>query len=139
MTGPNMWQELRRELECSQRSQAWRNAGCWALDSAERHLGSNWLARHVDGGHPIPGMFLHPASDLEALSHLLELGLRLELLQNLDGYIAVRKMLRRDLDAQAWHPVIQLEIASLAQRASVRCCLEHSGGRPGDAARLQPG
>ena len=133
MTGPNMWQQLSRELERSPRSQAWRNAGCWALDSAERHLGSNWLARHADSGQPVPGMFLHPGSDLEALSHLLELSLRLELLQNLDGYIAVRKMLRRDLDAQAWrHPVIQLEVASLAQCAGVRCCLEHSGGRPAD-------
>ena len=121
MAGPNMWRQLRQELERSPRSQAWRNAGCWALDSAERHLGSNWLARHAEGGRPVPGMFLHPGSDLAALSHLLELGLRLELLQDVDGYVAVRKMLRRDLDAQAWrHPVIQLEVASLAQRAGVR-------------------
>jgi hypothetical protein len=78
-------------------------------------------------------MFLHPGSDLEALSHLLELGLRLELLKDLDGYVAVRKMLRRDLDAQAWrHPVIQLEVASLAQRVGLHCCLEHSQGRPAD-------
>jgi hypothetical protein len=133
MAGPNMWQQLRQELERSLRSQAWRNAGCWALDSAERHLGSNWLARHAEGGRPIPGMFLHPGSDLEALSHLLELGLRLELLRDVDGYVAVRKMLRRDLDAQAWrHPVIQLEVASLAQRAGVRCFLEHSRDRPAD-------
>ena len=53
--------------------------------------------------------------------------------EDLDGYVAVRKMLRRNLDAQAWrHPVIQLEVASLAQRAGVRCCLEHSQGRPAD-------
>ena len=128
--GLNMWQRLRGELERSLRSQAWRDAGCWALDSAERHLGRNWLARHAEGGQPVPGMFLHPGSDLEALSHLLELGLRLELLQNLDGYGAVRRMLKRDLDAQAWrHPLIQLEVASLAQRAGVRCCLEHGQGR----------
>jgi hypothetical protein len=131
ITGLSAWQQLRRELEHSPRSQAWRNAGCWALDSAERHLGSNWLARHADSGRPVPGMFLHPGSDLEALSHLLELGLLLELLKDLDGYVAVRKMLRRDLDAQAWrHPVIQLEVASLAQRVGMRCCLEHSQGRP---------
>jgi hypothetical protein len=124
ITGMSAWQQLRRELEHSPRSQAWRIAGCWALDSAERHLGSNWLARHAGSGRPVPGMFLHPGSDLEALSHLLELGLRLELLKDLDGYVAVRKMLRRDLDVQAWrHPVIQLEVASLAQRVGVRCCL----------------
>jgi hypothetical protein len=64
ITGMSAWQQLRRELEHSPRSQAWRIAGCWALDSAERHLGSNWLARHAGSGRPVPGMFLHPGSDL---------------------------------------------------------------------------
>ncbi len=137
-----MWQHLRATLERTSRSRAWRDAGCWALDAAERHLGSNWLTRHAVAGQPVPDMFIHPGSDLEALSHLLELSLRLELLQDAEGFGAVRRMLRRDLDAQAWrHPLIQLEVASLAHRAGIRCCLEHSHasqGRPADIV-LGPG
>jgi hypothetical protein len=130
VTGPSTWQGLHARMERSTRSQAWRDAGCWALSSAEHHLGRDWLARHA-GGQPVPAEFVDAGRDLEAFSHLLELGLRLELLKNVDGFGGVRRMLKRDLRPEAWrHPLVQLEVASLAQRAGLQCHLERGRSGP---------
>lgn len=136
-SGLDMWQDLRAQMAGSSRSRAWREAGCWALDKAEHHLGRSWLAMHDERGWPIPAQFTRSADDLEAFSHLLELGLRLELLQKTSGFFSVRKMLKTDLRPTAWsHPLIQMEVAALAQRLGLRCSVERrqsgSSGSPAD-------
>ena len=67
---------------------------------------------------------------MEAFSHLLEFGLRLELLQGVAGFARVRRTLKTDVRDQARrHALMQLEIASLATRAGLRVQLERSASK----------
>lgn len=73
--GPVDWPALQRRMDQGPRSLAWRQAGRWALSSVERHLGQDWLAKHAKRGLPLPAELTRAGSDVEALSHLLDLGL----------------------------------------------------------------
>lgn len=134
--GPVDWPALQRRMDQSPRSLAWREAGRWALSSVERHLGRGWLAKYAERGQPIPAELTEAGSDVEALSHLLDLGLRLELLQNVAGTGQVRNTLKTDLRAEVRrHALVQLEVAALAQRAGLHVHLERKAagtGRPSD-------
>jgi hypothetical protein len=77
----------------------------------------------------VPAEFTQSGSDLEAFSHLLEFGLRMNLAQDMDGFASVRRTLKSDLRDAAWrHCLVQLEVASLARRLGVECCLEKGRG-----------
>jgi hypothetical protein len=134
--GPVDWPALQRRMDQGPRSSAWRQAGRWALSSVERHLGQDWLAKHAKRGLPLPAEFTRAGSDVEALSHLLDLALRLELLRDVAGAGQVRNALRTDLRAEARrHALVQLEVAALAQRAGLHVRLERKAvgtGRPSD-------
>lgn len=137
---PVDWEYLRQRIERSARSQTWRDVGCWALDSVRRQLGEDWPAKHLEHGLPLPAELVDAGSNMEAFSHLLEFGLRLELLQDVAGFARIRRTLKTDIRDQARrHALIQLEIASFAIRAGLRVQLEHSGSKVGGPADIVVG
>ena len=140
VTAPVDWATLRQRIERSARSQTWRDVGCWALDSVRRQLGEDWPTTHLERGLPLPTELVDAGSNMEAFSHLLEFGLRLELLQDVAGFGRIRRTLKTDIRDQARrHALIQLEVASLASRAGLRVQLERSGSELGGPADVVVG
>jgi hypothetical protein len=123
---PVDWSDLKQRIERSPRSKTWREVGCWALDAVQRQLGQDWLEKFRSLGLSLPAELTDAGSDMAAFSHLLELGLRLELLQNVDGFARIRRVLKNDIrDEARRHALVQLEVASLASRVGLPVQLEH--------------
>jgi hypothetical protein len=132
------WAALRAAMERAGRTKAWIDAGIWALQTLEVHLGRAWpgeVARKTPNGRP--SELAIAAHHAVAYSQLLELALRLELLRDVEGSAKVRRAIATDpRPTLLMHVRIQLEVAALVLKAHGPPKLEPSltGQRPADIA-----
>jgi hypothetical protein len=121
-----------------ERPDAWIPTGRWVLDTLETILGSGWpsvvQAKAPDGGAPA---LAYGSTHTVAYAELLELAVRLTLIDGLPGHAKLRAALASDPrpDVLA-HTRTQLEVATLALRAGHDLVLEPSTGnrRPADVS-----
>jgi hypothetical protein len=133
------WEMLRTMMASpTGRSDAWRQAGQWALTVLEERLGGDWPARvqrkSPDGGAP---ELARAAGYVVAYAQVLEWALRLELLDGCDGYAKARKAIANDPRPELLaHSRVQLEVAALALKSGSKPTLEPlwPHGRPADVA-----
>ena len=135
---PLSWEVLHSMMANATWSEAWRETGSWAFGVLEKHLGSDWpaavAAKSPTGGAP---QLVWAVGHVAAYAQVLELALRLELLQGVEGYAKVRRTLRNDpRPPQLVHSEIQLEAAGLALKSGITPQLEPTSrhGRPADVA-----
>ena len=133
------WEILRTMMASPNgRSDAWREAGRWALTVLEKRLGADWPAnvrrKSSNGGAP---ELAFAAGHVVAYAQVLEWALRLELLDGCDGYAKARKAIANDpRPEQLAHSRVQLEVAALALKSGTKPMLEPPSrhGRPADIA-----
>jgi hypothetical protein len=109
---PLSWEILHGMMASAAWSDAWRETGSWAFDVLEKHLGSDWPAA-VASKSPTGGaaQLAWAVGHVTAYAQVLELALRLELLQGVDGYAKLRRALRNDpRPSQLVHYEMQLEV-----------------------------
>ncbi|MCW2985508.1 MAG: hypothetical protein JWR63_3078 [Conexibacter sp.] len=137
--GPLTWTTLHALMNRTlERPDGWIPTGHWALDTLETMLGSEWpsvvQAKAPDGGAPA---LAYASTHTVAYAELLELAVRLTLVDGLRGHAKLRAALASDPrpDVLA-HSRIQLEVATLALRAGQDPELEPSIGnrRPADVS-----
>lgn len=118
---PLSWEILHAMMDAPNgRSEAWRQAGHWALDVLEAELGTGWpeivRAKNPTGGAPL---LARAAGYAVAYAEILELALRLRLLRKVNGRAKLWRTLRKDpRPEQLLHCGLQLEVASLALRSA---------------------
>jgi hypothetical protein len=118
------WQEL---MSGASWSPAWRQAGTFALTVLEEELGRGWpsLAWEKHDRQDLPPELAWSSAHAIAYAQLLELGLRLRLLEHHHGMAKVTRVLRSDpRPEQLTHIRLQLELAALAIRANADVTLE---------------
>lgn len=120
---------------------AWREAGIWALDRLERHLGSDWPGLALQKGSGRTAELPLAPFHVIAYANVLELAVRLELLEGVDGFAKARRAIQRDpRPDQLAHSRMQLEVAAMVLRAAAPTQLEPNPGgrRPPDVAIESP-
>lgn len=122
------------------RPDAWREAGHWSLDVLQAELGTDWpervRAKNPTGGAPQLDM---AGGHAVAYAEILELSLRLRLLNSVDGHAKLWRTLRRDpRPEQLLHCGLQLEVAGLALRSGTIPELEPTPiqNKPADVALM---
>jgi len=135
------WSWLRGSLQRSTRSEAGRSAGIWALDVLEEVLGEDWLGRVIEREGRPPDSFLYVSAHAVAFLQVLELALRLKLLEAVPGMGRVRADLARDpVGSRRAHTSLLLEVASLALRQGELVAVESkTSGSPNPADILLAG
>lgn len=118
----SLWRHLMRR---SNRSPAGIETGLWAMDVLEKALGSDWPGRVRRREGTVPPEVAWSSAHAAAFAELVELALRLKLLENVPGIARVRQDLRRNLEGhRRLHAGVQLEVASLAMMAGYKVTLE---------------
>lgn len=118
----SMWRHLMRR---SNRSPAGIETGLWAMDVLEKTLGSDWPGRVRRREGAVPPEVAWSSAHAAAFAELVELALRLKLLENVPGIARVRQDLRRNLEGhRRLHAGVQLEVAGLAKMAGHKVTLE---------------
>jgi hypothetical protein len=112
------WEAWRHLMSNAAWSDAWRLVGAWALDVLERRLGVDWPRTAMAKSGQVPPELGLASMNAVAQAALLELALRLELLEGTPGLARLVQDLRRDpRAARLAHVRLQLELAALAARA----------------------
>jgi len=110
----------------------------WALDELERRTGSDWLERYWAASGHVPGEVNLGSAHVAAFGTLLELALRLDLLDGVPGAGKVQREMKVDLrDDRRRHCRLQLEVAALGARAGYTVAFENKlepGMPPSDVA-----
>jgi hypothetical protein len=121
------------------RPPAWTQAATWTIATLRARLGEDWPAL-VMTKSPVGGAgdLAYFAGHTIAFVHLLELAVRLELLQTIPGHAKVFRAIATDpRPDQLGHATMQLELAGLAMQHGRRPELEprrSRAGRPADVA-----
>ena len=100
-----------------QRPSAWVEAGRWAIDRVSQMLGEGWPERVWEEHSDLPSGIAIASWHTVAYAELLELALRLQLLNDCPRFVPLRRALKTDArEEQVQHLRIQLEVAALALR-----------------------
>jgi hypothetical protein len=136
------WDAIGELIDRSGRGEAWARTGRWALDVLRARLGEEWPTKARRADPPVPPWSALPwiGGHALALAEVLELALRLELLDDVPGIADVRRELSRDVTAgRSLHSALQLEVAGLAHRLAWAIRLEPAGpASPADVAIATP-
>ena len=107
------------------RGDAWKEAGRWALETLRAQLGDQWLARthkkyaQIGAESAFPTFFVLAPAHSIGFAQLLELTLRLDLLEEHAGMGRIRKILLNDpREEPLLHVRLQLEVGAHAVMAS---------------------
>ena len=100
------------------RAPAWTQAATWTIQTLKTRLGEHWpalvMAKSPVGG---AGDLAYFAGHAIAYAHLLELAVRLELLQSIPGHAKVFRAIATDpRPDQLAHATMQLELGGLAMQ-----------------------
>ena len=116
--GPPTWEFFRESFETAStdRSDAWREVGSWAVERLRGRLGADWPERTWRKHGALPsGMALavgHPIAYYE----FVELAVWLELLDDCEGFADVCRPLKQDPRPDVVpHTRLQLEVGALAR------------------------
>ena len=102
----------------------WRDSGEWAIGELRARLGEDWTSRSWTR-YGLPSGFGLAGFHTIAHCELLELALRLSLLNDVHGRGKVQKALRGDAaSSQLMHARIQLEVAAAAQQIGLPVAME---------------
>jgi hypothetical protein len=139
---PPTWDLFRWEIR-SRKAPAWDQAGLWSLDVLEGVLGERWPEETYELRKSLGDSPLLPAEIAAAFGYpmhfaeLLELALRLRLLENAEGMDQLRTDLRAHKEHHRWmHSRLQLELGGLLLAAGIAPRFEQAlpGGQPGQGA-----
>lgn len=139
---PPTWDLFRWEIE-SREMPAWDKAGLWSLDVLKGVLGERWPEETYELRQRLGDAPLLPAEIAASFGYpmhfaeLLELALRLRILENAEGMDQMRTDLRAHKEHHRWmHSRLQLELGSLLLVADVAPRFEQSlpGGQSGQGA-----
>src|SRR4051812_33648077 len=115
-TGPS-WDTLRGLVDAAGRPRAWTQTGHWALAVVADAVGDDWPRRAVGEHGRLPLPLETAGSHTLGLVALVELAMRLRLLDRAPGLGDLRAELAKDRRAaRAVHTSLQLETAGLAVR-----------------------
>lgn len=110
------WDDLLETMTGDLRPLEWRDSGEWAIRELRARLGEDWTSRSWTR-YGLPSGFGLAGFHTIAHCELLELALRLSLLNDVHGRGKVQKALRGDAaSSQLMHARIQLEVAAIAQQ-----------------------
>lgn len=119
------WALLRRMMDAEGRPRAWRSAGLWALDVLADEMGEDWPRRYWKKQGRLPAELILGTHLPAAFAGLLELALRLRVLEAAAGIAPIRKELAGDLrDERMQHTAVQLEVASLGAQSGFDAAVE---------------
>jgi hypothetical protein len=97
----------------------------WALDELERRMGNDWLERYWEASDHVPGEVDLGSTHVAAFGTLIELALRLDLLDGVSGAGKVQREMKVDRrDDRRRHCRLQLEVAALGARAGYTVAFE---------------
>lgn len=126
------WGDLLNGMSGDLRPSEWRSSGEWAIGELRRRLGEDWPERSWTP-YGLPSGFDLAGFHTIAHCELLELALRLCLLDDLSGRGQVQRALRGDAaNSQVMHARIQLEVAALARQCDRSVSLESRSISPRD-------
>ena len=119
------WDLYRKMQDSPHVSPARRQATLWALDQFERRMGPDWLERYYRTSGHVPYEINLGGAHAAALGNLLDLALRLAILDQVKGAGQVQKEMRTDLrDDRRRHSALQLEVGGLAAREGYAVAFE---------------
>jgi hypothetical protein len=125
------WDLYRKMQDSPHVSLARRQVALWALDQLEGCMGPDWLERYYRTSGHVPTEINLGGAHVAAFGNLLDLALRLAILDRVPGAGKVRKETRTDLrDDRRRHSALQLEVGGLAAREGYTVAFED---------RLDPG
>ena len=109
------WDLLRGQMSGSLRSEAWRQAGCWAVDCLEGYLGPQWARDVLLSDDPLRRYLALAPHHIQAFAWLLELALRLTQAKDTSGIAQIISSLRKDRHlSNITHEQLMLEVGTLA-------------------------
>jgi hypothetical protein len=117
--------ELGQQIGVGQFSEPWKQDGQWAAVALADALGADWPDQFATrSGAPYLKFALAPYM-LAQLATTVELAARLKLLDGSQGFAAVRRQMRSNLEAGVMdHANLQMEVAALELRRSGTVVLE---------------
>lgn len=136
------WDLYRKMQDSPHVSPARRQATTWALDQLERRMGPDWLERYYQASGHVPTEINLGGAHVAALGNLLDIALRLAILDQVKGVGKVQKEMRTDLrDDRRRHCALQLEVGGLAAREGYAVTFEdpHDRGAPPSDVVLRRG
>lgn len=115
------WTHLRAQMEDSNRSDAGKAAGLWAIDVLRGQFGDDWMERVARQTGSPPDFLLSAPMHTNAFAELLDLSLRLYLVdqRKIDGQAKVCRGMKGNLQGESLlHGELALEVAALALQSS---------------------
>lgn len=102
-----------------------REVGLWAVDRLEQYLGPDWAGLAFANDPSLRHLLVWSGAHVDAVFFVVELAVRLELLNDVPGIAKIRSQLKTDVKyALAGHAQLQLETATFARQSGTQVRLE---------------